>query len=246
MRVSRLYVAMPLAAQQTIELDEDCAHYVRTVLRLKKEYLVVLFNGLGGEYQAEIIEVSRKQVLVKILSFIARDVESPLQVLLGLGISRGERMDFAVQKSVELSVAQIAPLITEHCVVQLKGDKESNKIRHWQKIAQHATEQSGRTVMPVIKNVELLVDWVEQQSGLKVFLDPFATQTLQDLKPEDNKVTLLAGPEGGFSEQEREIAKQAGFIPVQIGPRVLRTETAALAALTAVQVLWGDLGCSNA
>ncbi len=237
---------MPLAAQQTIELDEDCAHYVRTVLRLKKEYLVVLFNGLGGEYQAEIIEVSRKQVLVKILSFIARDVESPLQVLLGLGISRGERMDFAVQKSVELGVAQIAPLITEHCVVQLKGDKESNKIRHWQKIAQHASEQSGRTVMPVIKNVALLADWVERQSGLKVFLDPFATQTLQDLKPEGNKVTLLAGPEGGFAEQEREIAKQAGFIPVKIGPRVLRTETAALAALTAVQVLWGDLGRCDA
>lgn len=241
MRVSRLYVAMPLAVQETIELDEDCAHYVRTVLRLKKAYLVVLFNGLGGEYQAEIIEVSRKQVLVKILSFVERDVESPLQVLLGLGVSRGERMDFAVQKSVELGVAQITPLITDHCVVQLKGDKESNKIRHWQKISQHASEQSGRTVMPLIDNVELLADWVERQSGLKVFLDPFAAQTLQDLKPEDNKVTLLAGPEGGFSEQERDIAKQAGFIPVRLGPRILRTETAALSALTAVQVLWGDL-----
>jgi len=242
MRVSRLYVDMPLLVQETIRLNEDCAHYVRTVLRLKKAYLVVLFNGLGGEYQATIIEVSRKQVLVKILDFIERDVESPLQVLLGLGISRGERMDFAVQKSVELGVMKIAPLMSERCVVQLKGDKESNKIRHWQKIAQHATEQSTRTVMPRIEAVKLLADWVKQQSGLKVFLDPFATQTLQDLQPEDNKVTLLAGPEGGFSEQEREIAQQAGFIPVQLGPRVLRTETAALAALTAVQVLWGDLG----
>ncbi|MDF1582948.1 MAG: 16S rRNA (uracil(1498)-N(3))-methyltransferase [Methyloprofundus sp.] len=246
MRVSRLYLDTPLTAQEAIALDEDCAHYVRTVLRLKKAYLVTLFNGQGGEYQAEIIEVSRKQVLVKILHFIERDVESPLQVVLGLGISRAERMDFAVQKSVELGVAQISPLITEHCVVQLKGDKESNKIRHWQKIAQHASEQSGRTVMPAVDTVELLADWVEQQSGLKVFLDPFAVQTLSDLNPENNKVTLLAGPEGGFSEQERKVAKQAGFIPVRLGPRVLRTETAALAALTAVQVLWGDLGRGDA
>ncbi|MBE0468525.1 MAG: 16S rRNA (uracil(1498)-N(3))-methyltransferase [Methyloprofundus sp.] len=246
MRVSRLYLDTPLTAQETIALDEDCAHYVRTVLRLKKAYLVTLFNGQGGEYQAEIIEVSRKQVLVKVLNFIERDVESPLQVVLGLGISRGERMDFAVQKSVELGVAQISPLITEHCVVQLKGDKESNKIRHWQKIAQHASEQSGRTVMPAVDTVELLADWLERQSGLKVFLDPFAVQTLSDLNPENNKVTLLAGPEGGFSEQEREIAEQAGFIPVRLGPRVLRTETAALAALTAVQVLWGDLECGDA
>jgi len=246
MRISRLYVAMPLAVQETIELDENCAHYVRTVLRLKKECVVTLFNGQGGEYQSEIVEVSRKQVLVKILSFVERDVESRLQVVLGLGVSRGERMDFAVQKSVELGIAQISPLITDHCVVQLKGDKESNKIRHWQKIAQHATEQSGRTVMPDIEAVELLADWVKQQSGLKVFLDPFATQVLQDLQTGGNKVTLLAGPEGGFSEKEREIAKQAGFIPVQLGPRVLRTETAALAALTAVQVLWGDLGRGDA
>lgn len=242
MRVSRLYVAVPLAVHETIELDKDCAHYVRTVLRLKKAYLVVLFNGQGGEYQAEIIEVSRKQVLVKILRFVERNVESNLQVVLGLGISRGERMDFAVQKSVELGVMKIAPLITDHCVVQLKGDKEANKIRHWQKIAQHASEQSGRTFVPVIESVDSLVQWVDVQKGLKVFLDPFATQTLQDLKPIDHKVTLLAGPEGGFATQERDIAKQSGFIPVQLGPRILRTETAALAALTAVQMLWGDLG----
>jgi len=246
MRVSRLYVDMPLVVQETISLDEGCAHYVRTVLRLKKSYSIILFNGLGGEYQAEIMVVSRKQVLVKILSFVDRDVESPLQVLLGLGVSRGERMDFSVQKSVELGVMKITPLISERCVVQLKGDKESNKIRHWQKIAQHAAKQSGRTVMPKIEAVEFLAGWAIAQSGLKVFLDPFATQTLQDLQPEGNKVTLLAGPEGGFSEQERETAKQAGFIPVQLGPRVLRTETAALAALTAVQVLWGDLGCTDA
>jgi len=245
MRISRLYIAMPLAVHKVIELDEESAHYLRTVLRLKKEQLITLFNGEGGEYKGQAVEVSRKRVLIELQSFTERSVESRLRVVLGLGVSRGDRMDFAVQKAVELGVAQIAPLQTERCVVRLKGDKGENKVRHWQKIAQHAAEQSGRTVRPEVQEVEQFEAWVNQQAGLKLFLDPFASQALQQLKPEDNQVTLLAGPEGGFSEQERVIAKQAGFTPVQLGGRILRTETAALAALTAVQVLWGDLGVKN-
>jgi len=246
MRTSRLYVAMPLALHKTVELDEDSAHYLRTVLRLKKAHTITLFNGEGGEYLGETLEVSRKRILIKLRSFTERSVESDLQVTLGLGVSRGDRMDLAVQKSVELGVIQITPLQTDHCVVKLIADKSQNKVRHWQKIAQHATEQSGRTLRPQVHDIEHFESWVNQQLGLKIFLDPFATQTLTQLQPEDKRVTLLAGPEGGFSEQERVIAKQAGFIPVQLGPRILRTETAALAALTAVQVLWGDLGAKNA
>ena len=246
MRISRLYVAMSLGLHETIELDEESAHYLRAVLRLKKEQLITLFNGQGGEYQGRTIEVSRKRVLIEVQSFDNRSVESGLRVVLGLGVSRGVRMDFSIQKSVELGVAQITPLLTERCVVQLKGDKSQNKVRHWQKIVQHASEQSGRTVRPKVEEIALLEQWVKQQPGLKLFLDPFATQTLNQLHPEDKLVTLLAGPEGGFSRQERDIAKQAGFIPVQLGPRILRTETAALAALTAVQVLWGDLGAEDA
>ncbi len=246
MRVSRLYVAMPLALHQTIELDEDSAHYLRTVLRLKEAQTITLFNGAGGEYQGEVVEMSRKRVLIELLSFTDRSVESGLRVVLGLGVSRGDRMDFSVQKSVELGIAQITPLQTERCVVQLKAEKGQNKVRHWQKIAQHATEQSGRTFRPKVEAVENIEAWVKRQAGLKLFLDPFATQTLNKLQPEDRHVTLLAGPEGGFSRQEREMAKQAGFIPVQLGPRILRTETATLSALTAVQVLWGDLGREDA
>ena len=245
MRTSRLYVAMPLTLHKTIELDEDSAHYLRAVLRLKKAYKITLFNGEGGEYQGKTVEVSRKRVLIELQSFTERSVESELRVTLGIGISRGERMDFAVQKSVELGVAQITPLQTERCVVKLPTEKSQNKVRHWQKIAQHATEQSGRTLRPRVHDIEQLESWVNQQTGLKIFLDPFATQTLAQLQPEECEVTLLAGPEGGFSEQERIIAKQAGFIPVQLGQRILRTETAALAALTAVQLLWGDLGGKN-
>ena len=160
---------------------------------------------------------------------------------LGLGISRGDRMDFSVQKGVELGVNFITPLITERCQVLFKGEKKSQRLIHWQKIVQHATEQSGRTQLPELLEIDRLSAWVNQQQGLKVFLDPYADQCLSDLE-RPIQVTLLVGPEGGFSDAEREIAKSSGFIPVKMGARILRTETAALAALSAVQMLWGDFG----
>jgi 16S rRNA (uracil1498-N3)-methyltransferase len=169
-----------------------------------------------------------------------RSVESSLTVHFGLGISRGDRMDWAVQKSVELGANTITPLITSRCNVVLKADKEQQKLGHWQKIAQHASEQSGRTVVPPLNPIIELDDWLKNQPGLKIFLDPYAEFTLKQLQPENNQVTLLSGPEGGFTENERELAKAAGFIPVSLGKRILRTETAALAALSAIQMLWGD------
>jgi len=237
---------MPLVLNEVVLLDDDSAHYLRSVLRIKKDHLVILFNGVGGEYQGKVVEISRKSVQIELIFFDNKSIESPIDITLGIGISRGERMDFVVQKSVELGVNKINPLITEHCVVQLKEDKKEKKIGHWQKISQNAAEQSGRTVCPAVEPIEQLAQWAEQQKGLKVFLDPFADKTLAQLQPEIQQVTLLAGPEGGFSEQERIIAEQAGFIPIQMGARVLRTETAALASLTAIQVLWGDLGGFNA
>jgi len=241
MRISRLYVDQPLAIQDTIQLNEESAHYLRSVLRIKKNHLVILFNGQGGEYQGKVSEVSRKSVLINLLSFNDNSIESPLNITLGIGISRGERMEFAIQKSVELGVHKISPLLTEHCSVKINADKKQKKIDHWQKISQNAAEQCGRTAIPLVSSIDSFQRWVINQSGLKVFLDPFSDTALSQLQPNDKQVTLLAGPEGGFSEQEREIAKAAGFIPIRLGPRVLRTETSALAALTAVQLLWGDL-----
>ena len=242
MRVSRLFTPMHLAAGKHIELDDDNGHYVRTVLRLKKDAEIILFNGSGGEYLCTVGEVSRKTVLIHIDKWLERTVESPLLVILGLGISRGDRMDFSVQKAVELGVNHITPLLTERCVVQFKGEKKPQRLLHWQKIVQHAAEQSGRTTLPELTDIEYLQQWVSKQKGLKVFLDPYAELTLTDINPIDMQVTLLTGPEGGFSGQEREIAKVAGFIPVRLGSRILRTETASLAALAAVQMLWGDFG----
>ena len=246
MRVSRLYVSFSLAVGQQVALDEDNAHYVRTVLRLRQSAEVILFNGLGGEYLGKIDEVSRKSVLITMTVWTDRSVESHLKVTLGLGIARGDRMDFSVQKAVELGVNAMTPLITERCQVQIKGEKKVQRLLHWQKIAQHATEQSGRTCLPILNNIEHLTQWVGQQKGLKVFLDPYADKSLNDLTPIEGHVTLLTGPEGGFSAVERDIAKAAGFIPVRMGARILRTETASLAALAAVQVLWGDFGIVEA
>ena len=240
MRVSRLYVNAPLNAGGRIELDDDAAHYVRSVLRLKAGDAIVLFNGLGGEYPSRFGEVSRKYVRVEIEAFSARDVESPLRVSLGMGISRGDRMDWAVQKAVELGVAELTPLLTDRCVTKLNDDKKLQRWQHWQGIVRHAAEQSGRTRLPELGDIAELADWVRQPQGLKVFLDPYAEQTLADLQPSDQQITLLSGPEGGFSDQEREIAKAAGFVPVRMGARIQRTETAVLSALSAVQMLWGD------
>ena len=240
MRISRLYVSTSLAESRQTELDDDNSHYVRTVLRLKKDDEIILFNGQGGEYLASVIEASRKRVMLAVGKWSQRSVESPLQVTLGLGISRGDRMDLSVQKSVELGVNTLTPLLTERCVVQLKGEKKQPRLEHWQKIVQHAAEQSGRTTLPQLLEINDLHIWIDKQQGLKVFLDPYADTSLSNIQPEDMRVTLLSGPEGGFTDQEREMAKAAGFIPVRLGHRILRTETAALAALSAVQMLWGD------
>lgn len=242
MRISRLYVPATLASGKIIELDEDSGHYLRNVLRLKKDSQIIVFNGEGGEYACTVIEVSRKAVLLSVEHWDDRSVESPLRITLGLGISRGDRMDLSVQKAVELGANFITPLMTERCLVQFKGEKKPQRLLHWQKIVQHAAEQSGRTTLPILPEIELLQDWLEHQQGLKLFLDPYAEQTLAELTPETPHVTLLTGPEGGFADHERDLAKSAGFIPVRLGQRILRTETASLAALAAVQMCWGDFG----
>jgi len=246
MRVSRLYVSVSLASGKIIELDEDNEHYVRTVLRLKKDNAIILFNGEGGEFVSTVAEVSRKTVLIAVEQWVDRSVESPLHITLGLGIARGDRMDLSVQKAVELGVNHITPLITERCQVQFKGEKKPQRLLHWQKIVQHAVEQSGRTLLPPLPEIQHLQDWVGNQQGLKIFLDPYAEQNLNELTPETPHVTLLTGPEGGFADHERELAKAAGFIPVRLGQRILRTETASLAALAAVQMCWGDFGKGTA
>ena len=242
MRISRLYVTGALNSGTTLELNETSAHYVRSVLRLSKGSKLVLFNGGGIDYSAVLSLVSRRSVCAQIEDGQARNCESPLKISLGLGISRGERMDLAIQKSVELGVNRVIPLITERCVVKFSDKERSEQKRlHWQKIAQHACEQCGRSTLPSVAQPLSLSGWLSNATGFKFLLDPNAETSLKQLSPDDPEICILSGPEGGFSPAERETAARAGFATVRMGPRILRTETAALTAVAVAQALWGDL-----
>lgn len=241
MRISRLYVDLPLEIGQELQLDFASAHYFRTVLRLQVNAPVVLFNGVGGEYFGYLSNVTRKQVTVHLEQWQATEVESELQIHLGIGISRADRMDMIIQKAVELGVKSITPLITERGNIRFNAVTVAKKMQHWQKIAQQACEQSGRTIIPTIFPVQTLATWLPQQVNLKICLDPNAQIKLSQLDIDKvENVTLLSGAEGGFTTTEVNLAKQYDFQTIQLGTRILRTETAALAAVTAVQILWGD------
>ena len=204
---------------------------------------MILFNGEKGEFFSQLTAVENNIVQVYISSFTEKDVESPLKINLAQGISRGEKMDYAIQKSVELGVHSIIPLFTRYSNLKLTGTRLTSKIQHWQKIAIHACEQSGRCFIPKIEQPLAFGDWISQAAGKKIILDPKAESTLADnlenVKP--NEVTLLIGAEGGFSDEELIMAENNGFARVQLGPRILRTETAPLVALSILQHRLGDL-----
>jgi 16S rRNA (uracil1498-N3)-methyltransferase len=241
MRISRIHVFSPLVLNDKVRLEDDASHYVRSVLRLKVGAEVLLFDDDGYEFKAELIEVTRKAVVATVKQAVKRQTESKLWVNYGLAVSRSDHMDFAVQKAVELGVGEITPLLTARSVVRMKPENMQKKITHWQRIAQNAAEQSGRCFVPKIHEPIELRAWVHQSDGFKILLEPSARQALGHLSPKSQKMTVLSGPEGGFTADEIEWALATGFVAVRLGPRVLRTETAALALLTAVQLLWGDL-----
>lgn len=242
MRITRVYIPQALVTGESIQLNDESAHYMLTVLRLKAGYSLVVFNGEGGEYQATITQLGRKKSLTLLIGeFQSKNVESALDTTLAIGISRGERMDYAVQKAVELGVTAICPLLTEFCVVKLNPQQAERKYRHWQRIVEHACEQCGRTIAPRLDYPASLSDWlVQPHQGCRLLFDPDQSKDLQKIKTEEHQFYLLIGPEGGFSDRECIQAHAAGFQSVSVGPRVLRTETAVVAALTSLQLLWGD------
>ncbi|SEL67151.1 16S rRNA m(3)U-1498 methyltransferase [Colwellia chukchiensis] len=247
MRNPRIYQAEPFVVGQKQTLDEDAFGHAVRVLRLKNQDEITLFNGIAEpqgyfEYHATLCNVSKKSADVEIISKRMVDNESPLNIHLGQGISRGERMDFTLQKSVELGVNTITPIFTERCGVKLSGERLAKKHQQWQKIVISACEQSGRCVVPNVATPMTLSDWLQQQSSaLKLNLHPRAQHSIMSLPIENQRVRLLIGPEGGLSADEIALASDAGFHNVLLGPRVLRTETAALTAITALQCRYGDL-----
>jgi 16S rRNA (uracil1498-N3)-methyltransferase len=246
MRIPRIYqAANQLSIGQIVELDEDGAAHIGRVLRMGTGEQISLFCGDGHDYLAEISQSSKKNVSVKVLSSTVNHSESPLDLHLGQVISRGDRMDFTIQKSVELGVTTITPLFSERCGVKLSGDRLEKKIQQWQKIAISACEQSGRSVVPTVRAAMDVNQWCQETSNaLKLNLHPRAAHGINGLTVlgDGNKVRLLIGPEGGLSEQEIAMTEQFAFTDVLLGPRVLRTETAALTAITALQLKFGDIG----
>jgi 16S rRNA (uracil1498-N3)-methyltransferase len=241
MRIPRIFTPHPMAINANLQLDDEAANHVGRVLRMQPDQALQLFNGDGNNYGATITEVSKKQVIVRITDVQANPVESPLQIHLGQAISRGDRMDFAIQKAVELGVTEITPLFTERCGVKLDGDRLIKRNEQWQKIAISACEQCGRSVIPTVHSAIPLAQWLSQQTNsLQLTLDPRASATIKTLAASQH-IRLVIGPEGGFTDAEVAATSQAGFTGIQLGPRVLRTETAALSAISALQLQFGDL-----
>jgi 16S rRNA (uracil1498-N3)-methyltransferase len=252
MRNPRIYQHSQWTIGDTITLSDDAFGHTVRVLRLKNGDNVTLFNGAGfndfdcqnelGEFQAELVNVTKKSAQALIKSFNKVENESPVNIHLGQAISRGDRMDFTLQKSVELGVNTITPLFTERCGVKISGERLEKKIDQWQKIVISACEQSGRCTIPTVNPAQILDNWLAQESSaLKLNLHPKAEHSIMNLPNKNERIRLLIGPEGGLSDHEITQANKKQFIDVLLGPRVLRTETAALTAITALQCRFGDI-----
>lgn len=238
MRLSRFFIDAPLSLGQH-ELPEAQAHYIGRVLRHAVGDAVQLFDGSGQEFLGELIEVGKKSVRVELREAFSGLAESPLRIHLGQGLSRGERMDWAIQKATELGVAEITPIVSERCEVRLKDERADKRTAHWRQIAISACEQCGRSVLPQINAPIALTEWLQGvEAELKLVLHPVAEPLASHAPPAS--LAFLIGPEGGLSDAEVEQARAAGFQAARLGPRVLRTETAPVVALSVAQQLWGD------
>lgn len=241
MALARFFVPIPLGPGMRFSLPPGPARHAARALRLKAGDGVTLFNGEGGECMARIDRIAQDELFVSVIGCGGMERESNLDIRLAQGISSGERMDYTLQKSVELGVAAIQPLALRRSVVKLTSERAERRVNHWQGVVISACEQSGRNRVPEVLPPLDLPHWLASRpEGLRVFLSPEGEKTLKDLSVPQGPVWLLAGPEGGFEPDEARLAMDNGFMPVRLGPRILRSETAALAAIAAMQALWGD------
>lgn len=240
MRVPRIYLDQVLTIDSSVLLNESASHYLSKVLRMSVGRELIVFNGRGGEYAAVITQVDKKSVEIKTGMFNEDNRQSPLSIELAIGISRGERMDWVLQKATELGVTSITPLLTERTEVKVSGERQDKKVQHWQQILISACEQCQRNILPALNDIRTIESWLPQVDAEQKFvLHHRHEQSLQSLaKPK--KVCLLIGPEGGLTEAEIGLAESHQFQSLRLGPRVLRTETAPLAAISLLQYCWGD------
>jgi len=243
MRLNRVFVGQPLVTGSEVLLPEAAAYHVARVLRLRAGAPLVLFDGSGGDFRAEIVAVDGDRVRVSVGERSAGLRESPLGITLVQAVSRGERMDWTLQKATELGVKRIQPVLSARSVVRLDDQQAAKKLRHWQAIVAGACEQCGRSVLPEVRAPLDLARFLAESTreGQRLVLSPNGPASLAGLASTAARVELLIGPEGGLDDAEIDAAARAGFAPVRLGPRVLRTETAGIVALTVLQALWGDL-----
>lgn len=243
MSTPRLFSPIQLRANAILSLDSEQAHYVGRVLRLRAGDGLTVFDGSGGEYSATVDKVTKQQLNLSVGHHVSRDTESPLRIRLVQGVSRREKMDIVVQKATELGVHRISPVLTDFSVVKLGPDRATKRRDQWQTIARSACEQCRRNIVPVIDTPQSLVDWFADNAGgdeMQLILRADAVDAMPAIDVPGSELTILIGPEGGFSEAEHERAAAARLRAVRLGPRVMRTETAALAAISIAQATWGD------
>ncbi|MHB8348060.1 MAG: 16S rRNA (uracil(1498)-N(3))-methyltransferase [Acidiferrobacterales bacterium] len=242
MPAPRFYCSQTLAVGMIFDLPLRAAHHATRVLRLRIGDEITVFNGTGGEYAAALRSVMRDRVAVEIQARIEIERESPLDVTLVQAVSSGDRMDLTIRESVELGVSRISPVIGARSVVQLSGDRAAKRAQHWEDVVIAACEQCGRNRLPPVAGALPMVAWMRnaQRAPTRWMLSPRAANSVRSLTRPDGAVQLLVGPEGGFTAEEEQVAADAGFLGISLGPRTLRTETAAPAALAVFAAMWGD------
>jgi 16S rRNA (uracil1498-N3)-methyltransferase len=239
----RFFCPQPLAIGQIITLPETVAHHIQ-VLRLAEGGLITVFNGDGGEYSATLARIERRSVNAEIKVHHPREVELPFAVTLAQALPEGSKMDWIIEKAIELGVSGFQPLAAQRCVVRLSAERAEKKMSHWRGIIESASEQSGRNRLARLAPLQEYKQWITQQDlHRRIILTPRAEQSLPDWARHQGPqaVTLVIGPEGGLSDQEEELAIRHGALALAMGPRILRTETAALAAVSALSAIWGGM-----
>lgn len=240
MRIPRVYLNTPLTVGENVTLSEDAHRHVVNVLRLKIGNELILFNGCGNEFQSIIVSIEKKITTVEVLNEKIDFSTAALKIDLGISLIKNDKFDFAVQKAVELGVSSITPLTATRSTIKLDQKRSTKRLAHWQGIIESACEQSGQNKLPTINSVSSIKQWLQSSNTAGIIFEPTSSMTLSSLTI-DKEIRIIIGPEGGFTENELEVVGQHNFSKIKLGPRVLRAETAAIAAITSLQLLWGDL-----
>ena len=244
MSKTRLYIESPIASERQLIVSGERARYISRVLRLKINDKLTLFDGSGAEFSAEIAAIRKRDISLIVTGRTKRSVESPLTIHLLQGISRGDRMDLVIRKATELGVKRITPICADYSVVKFELERAKKRLKHWHSIAFSACEQCGRNIVPEITLPISLQEWIannKNEQNIRLILKPNASVSINSIAVAENSVTVLVGPEGGFSDSEYALARSNNFKSIRFGPRILRTETAAIAIISTLQAIYGDL-----